>query len=406
MPMQTCSLSSLRFALNHLYEPRLLHSSPLLDMLGLAGLSDGPAVLRQTLIKAIESLRPPHTISAESAVWRDYEILTQRYVQQNSQRQIADQLGLSIRHIKREQRRALEALAARLCEQTGLRIELGSEPSSVDDDTEESLDSETPPWLKAGARGAAARLDDLVPTVLALVAPMADHHGVTVRVSELASMPHVAVHPVVLRQIILSLITLALKRTTGGTLSISSRLLRSDIEIIIQREAPQSAPLASVDDDEDLSISQQLVKTSGGHLSSSVQGNMLAFSLQWPPAQVVPVLVIDDNRDAIRLMEHYAAGTRYRVLAAQDAAQALTLAQEAAPRVIILDVMMPEVDGWELLGRLKQHPQTSHIPIIACTILAQEELAMSLGVSAFLHKPVTAEDLLATLDRLLLLPAS
>lgn len=74
------------------------------------------------------------------------------------------------------------------------------------------------------------------------------------------------------------------------------------------------------------------------------------------------------------------------------------MAQESPPRIIVLDVMMPEIDGWEVLGRLRQHPLTSHIPIIICTILAEEELALSLGASGFLRKPVSREAFLGALD--------
>jgi CheY-like chemotaxis protein len=67
--------------------------------------------------------------------------------------------------------------------------------------------------------------------------------------------------------------------------------------------------------------------------------------------------------------------------------------------VIILDVMMPDIDGWEILGRLRSHPSTSAIPVVVCTILAQEELALSLGASGFLLKPITRQALLEELDR-------
>jgi CheY-like chemotaxis protein len=61
--------------------------------------------------------------------------------------------------------------------------------------------------------------------------------------------------------------------------------------------------------------------------------------------------------------------------------------------------MMPEIDGWELLGKFRHHPQTGQIPIIVCTILSQKELALSLGASGFIHKPVTRQNLLLELDR-------
>jgi len=69
------------------------------------------------------------------------------------------------------------------------------------------------------------------------------------------------------------------------------------------------------------------------------------------------------------------------------------------PQIIVLDVMMPQTDGWRVLSRLRQHPLTSNIPVIVCTILAQEALALSLGANAFLRKPVTRQAFLAALDR-------
>jgi CheY-like chemotaxis protein len=77
------------------------------------------------------------------------------------------------------------------------------------------------------------------------------------------------------------------------------------------------------------------------------------------------------------------------------------MAQTVAPRLIVLDVMLPDVDGWELLGRLRAHPGTQDVPVIVHTILPQEQLARALGADAFLRKPVGREALLALLDRTL-----
>jgi CheY-like chemotaxis protein len=65
-----------------------------------------------------------------------------------------------------------------------------------------------------------------------------------------------------------------------------------------------------------------------------------------------------------------------------------------------LDAMLPGTDGWELLGRLREHPSTRHIPIIICTILPQEQLAHTLGAAGFLRKPVKQEEFLKLLDQL------
>jgi CheY-like chemotaxis protein len=60
--------------------------------------------------------------------------------------------------------------------------------------------------------------------------------------------------------------------------------------------------------------------------------------------------------------------------------------------------MMPGLDGFEALGRLKQHPNIGHVPVVVCTILDQEALARSLGADAFLKKPITRHDFLIALD--------
>jgi CheY-like chemotaxis protein len=65
----------------------------------------------------------------------------------------------------------------------------------------------------------------------------------------------------------------------------------------------------------------------------------------------------------------------------------------------VLDVMMPEQDGWTLLGQLREHPTTRGVPIIVCTILPQEQLALTLGAAEFIRKPVSRKTLLSALDR-------
>ena len=116
-------------------------------------------------------------------------------------------------------------------------------------------------------------------------------------------------------------------------------------------------------------------------------------------AERLPVLVIDDNVDTLQLMQRYLSNSRYHFVGASDPEQALALAEELSPAIIVLDVMLPGVDGWELLGRLREHPKTSEIPVIVCTILPQRQLALMLGAAEFIRKPVTRRILLSALDR-------
>jgi CheY-like chemotaxis protein len=119
-----------------------------------------------------------------------------------------------------------------------------------------------------------------------------------------------------------------------------------------------------------------------------------------PAVARFPVLVIDDNADTLRLFERYVSGTRYHLAGVRHSDEAFGQLATFSPQIIVLDVMMPETDGWRVMGRLREHPATQGVPILVCTILAQEELALSLGASAFIQKPVTRQSFLTALDRL------
>ena len=71
----------------------------------------------------------------------------------------------------------------------------------------------------------------------------------------------------------------------------------------------------------------------------------------------------------------------------------------AAPDVIVLDILMPDVDGWELLSQLHTSPATSSIPILICSIVGEEELASTLGAVQYLSKPVQRQDFIRALDQ-------
>jgi CheY-like chemotaxis protein len=149
-------------------------------------------------------------------------------------------------------------------------------------------------------------------------------------------------------------------------------------------------------------MAEQLVRLCRGSLETawSVEGeDAFAASILLPIAEQVTVLVVDDNADTLQLFQRYLSGSHYRFIGAQDAQRGFALAEGSGPQIIVLDVMMPQQDGWALLGRLREHPRTRRIPIIVCTILSQEELALALGAAEFIRKPVGRTELLSALDR-------
>jgi CheY-like chemotaxis protein/AraC-like DNA-binding protein len=404
-------LRHLRDVLNHLYDPDRLRSSPLAACFDVADRFDTPSALQRVLIDAIEMLKPEPAESSQSPTWKIYNLLFCRYVQQFSQQEVADQLGISVRHLRREQRAALEALACQLWEQFHLEEKL-CESTDVENASVQAVATgpavnEELAWLRDALPERPVDLNKVLPAVLDLVQPLAARYGVRLRTATSSMLPNLAVHPVALRQILLNLISMAIHQASSGRrgssahLDISAGLLRWEVCLRMQcaRSCSRDVP-AMNDEATSQDMTYRMVDLCGGKLVlSSDEEEAFVATLTLPAVEQLPVLVVDDNADTLQLLQRYASGTRYRVVGTRDPEQALSLAAKFSVQIIVLDVMMPQADGWEILGRLRQHPLTERAPIVVCTILAQEELALSLGASSFIRKPVTRRIFLAALDR-------
>ena len=111
------------------------------------------------------------------------------------------------------------------------------------------------------------------------------------------------------------------------------------------------------------------------------------------------VLVVDDDPTVHDLLAATLAKEGYRVLHARDGAEALDILRKTPPDIVTLDVMMPKVDGWSVLGTMKSDPALDHIPVIMITIVDDRNLGYSLGASEFMTKPIDRARLLALVQR-------
>ena len=390
-------LDDLREALAHLYDAAFLRESPLASLLGVANRFDTARALRKILSEAIKSLKPQADDPAQAHAWRIYDSLFYCYIQQMSQRVAADQLAISPRQLRREQQSALEELADLLWRWFDLAAR--QDTSDAVSSPPNSLVVEELGWLKDLPPEEPTHVDLALANVVALSQSLAQSHGVQLETRVDAELPALAVHPVALNQILLSLLGIAIPRARGGAVTILARSLRweAEIEIAMCRVERTDVPL---EDDErtSASIAQHLASLVGGHLELTPGGGELLARVRLPALEQMPVLAIDDNADTLQLLRRYAAGTRYRLIGIQDPEEALRRVSQIQPEIILLDVMMPQVDGWQLLSRLREHPQTSHIPVVVCTILCQQALARSLGAAGFVRKPITRQAFLAALD--------
>lgn len=118
----------------------------------------------------------------------------------------------------------------------------------------------------------------------------------------------------------------------------------------------------------------------------------------------VPVLVCDDDPLLLELLAHRLRAKGFDVHTAGDGRQAIELIEKIAPRAVVLDVMMPVINGYEVLRRIREHDRFRSLPVIMLTARKQERDivgALDLGASDFLSKPFIPEELVARLSRLI-----
>jgi CheY-like chemotaxis protein len=111
------------------------------------------------------------------------------------------------------------------------------------------------------------------------------------------------------------------------------------------------------------------------------------------------VLVIDDDPVVRELMSRSLTKLGFRVVAAKSGMDGLKLAAKLRPLLITLDVMMPEVDGWNVLKQLKETPETAEIPVIMVTIVDNEPMGVGLGASGYIIKPVDRDRLAVLVEK-------
>ena len=116
------------------------------------------------------------------------------------------------------------------------------------------------------------------------------------------------------------------------------------------------------------------------------------------------ILIVEDERDIVRMLEYNLKKEGFRVVSASDGREALRRAEREHPDIIILDLMLPEIDGLEVCKTLKQSSGTADIPIIMLTAKAQETdkiVGLELGADDYITKPFSIRELTARVKAVL-----
>jgi CheY-like chemotaxis protein len=202
--------------------------------------------------------------------------------------------------------------------------------------------------------------------------------------------------PVIAEQVLVSVLSHAVQQAHPGDMHLSLKAQQDRATLSMCYYLPLTAEKASTIDLVAMRLIDRLGwKAKQEDLSGGPRTVTLNIFRRGPT-----ILVIDDNQGLVALIERFLADHSYRVIPAANGQAGLRLAQELLPDAIVLDVMMPEMPGWEVLQRLRNHPKTAALPVIVCSVFNDPELAYSLGASSFLSKPVSREDILDALHQL------
>jgi CheY-like chemotaxis protein len=120
------------------------------------------------------------------------------------------------------------------------------------------------------------------------------------------------------------------------------------------------------------------------------------------------ILIVEDTEAVTMLISDYLRQHGYQVIAARDGFEGIARSAETRPDLILMDVMMPELDGLETTRRIRNKPELATVPIIALTALAMagdRERCIAAGMNDYLSKPVKLKELLDTIEHHLAIPS-
>lgn len=366
----------------------------------------GIEAVQAAIIQAIEALRPTPDVPPNARIRRLYQLLSCRYIQGLTQKETAQRLGITSRHLRREQKQAVSLLARRLWEQQPLTGTARAAPSDRPRPAAAGdASGQSPAWrsqvrqelasLQQSAPGTVADIETTLNGAVKSGQPLTAKHQIHLSVELAQPQLMVMIQPSVLREVLITTIEKLSHQMTSGEIILRAERDGERVKITITGY-PTSADVPPHSD-----FIQEVLAAQRGSISARLEDGCVVFVITLPAADKITVAVVEDNADLVHFYRHYTARTRYQIVHVAEMQRAFERIIDLAPEIIVMDILLPEIDGWELLAQLHQHPATRATPVIVCSVVRREELAMAFGAVLYVQKPVRRQQFIQALDQVL-----
>jgi CheY-like chemotaxis protein len=397
-------LNDVKDILNHLSDPAYLENHNLINLF-YKGDDTALAVrmhsLRDTIQQGVDFLRPPEGTPPNATEWRCYKILTYRYFQLKEWHVIEEELGLSQRQVQRDLKKGIDALISILWDHYVSQNRIENQSDNAQEESIETYDQEL---IKEELKNWEISYDLINLFQVLEQALQLCESLLKTELRSRVNMLDVDVDLVVLVDQVL---------TKQGLYKVFSMIGSSpeNLQVHLRTrklndyffELSFSFNTENLNTIEHWSIAQLFFTIQGLTHNITKYENQSVISIILPVKKQISCLVIDDVESVRRLIERMLGSYGIQVFGADNYYTALNLIQLVKPDFILLDILMPKMDGWQMIKNLKSDPETSDIPVIISSVLFEPELSQASKASAYIRKPINRLELIQTLQELQLI---
>ncbi len=346
-------------------------------------------LLRKALLDAIHSLEPGPGVPGSAPDRRLFRVIELRFIEGLNPNEAMSRLGLAKSQFYRDQARAIEMLIEILW----ALVPPGSANLEQDDPRSQLINAEVE-RLAPSRESEGIDAPTLANDLRQIIAPLAEEKKVQIGKFDLRILHKKPYERVLLRQTLLIALTSALDLHSLTGIDVYGQEAGRSHNVIIAATIEDLPDCSLRDINDQLEACRLLLDALGGRLDIKSKKDQIIFTLTWLEYRERLLLVIDDNSGMADLFRMYLKGEVWHVTGASGGAKAREILRETHPDLILLDILMPQEDGWELLRAIKTDEASKNIPVIICSVLKQPQIALQLGAAAYVEKPVSQQELL------------